>query len=273
MRKYLVLFVLPFFLYACADDLWIDDVRVEKTESREFSARRVGMFEITNKNGAIESSVWDEDSIYVEFEKWATGDSSFDARDNLNDIRIRTMEESGVLSIDVDYPTRIGTSYGCNVYINLPASLDLNLETSNGAVSVSETQGDIECHTSNGAITLKNTEGDARLRTSNGTIVTRNHYGELNGRTSNGEINADVVLPRRGECVLKTSNGGIVLSIPPDTSAMIKASTSNGRIEIGDLDVNITEMEKTELRGIMGNGEGDIELETSNGGISLRRSF
>jgi DUF4097 and DUF4098 domain-containing protein YvlB len=96
------------------------------------------------------------------------------------------------------------------------------------------------------------------------------HYGELDGRTSNGVISADIVLPRQGQCTLRTSNGPITLSIPESSSAIMEASTSNGQIQIHGLDVNVIKMDKTEFRGKIGGGQGDIDLQTSNGGIAIK---
>jgi hypothetical protein len=271
MRKLIVITMLPLFLYACdVADIWENDVRVEERESEDFSSSRIQNVQVETQNGSIESSVWDDDSIHVVFGKWATGYDREDAEDNLDDIEIYTSRDTdaGVLRIEVDLPKRKGASYGCDVSLRLPSSLFLDLESSNGAITVSESQNGFVCSTSNGAITIEDTEGYAELRTSNGKIMAINHYGELNGRTSNGKIDADVVLPRQGECILKTSNGAIILSVPArSTSAMIEASTSNGKVEVESLDVTITKMEKTGFKGKTGSGEGYIDLETSNGNI------
>jgi hypothetical protein len=240
----------------------------------DFSSSQIQKVEVRTKNGAIESRAWDDDSIHIVFEKWATGDYTEEAEDNLDDIKIRVREDkaSKVLDIEIESPSRTGTSYGCNVYMDIPASLFLDFRSSNGSVTVLESQNGVECTTSNGSITILDTEGPAELKTSNGKITAKGHYGELYVQTSNGSIDADVVLPRYGQCELKTSNGAIVLSIPDETSAMIDASTSNGRVEIRGLDIDVIRMEKKGFNGKMGRGEGDIGIETSNGNILVKRS-
>jgi hypothetical protein len=276
MKKYLIFAFFPFLLYACTVvGVWDDDnVRVEERETMDFSSSQIQKVEVRTKNGAIESRVWDDDSIHVVFERWATGDYAEEAEDNLDDIEIHVRENtaSKVLDIDIEIPSRTGVSYGCNVYLDIPASLFLDFQSSNGSIGVLESQNGLRCTTSNGAITILDTEGLAELRTSNGTIKVRNHYGELDAESSNGTIDADVILPRHGQCELKTSNGAITLSIPDETSAMIEASTSNGRVEIRGLDVDVIRMEKKGFNGKMGRGEGDIGIETSNGNILVKRS-
>jgi DUF4097 and DUF4098 domain-containing protein YvlB len=276
MKKYLVFAFFPFLLYACTVvGVWDDDnVRIEERETMDFSSSQVQKVEVRTKNGAIETRVWDDDSIHVVFEKWATGDHTEEAEDNLDDIKIHVRENttSEVLDIDIQIPSRTGVHYGCNVYLDIPSSLFLDFQSSNGAITVLESQNGVKCSTSNGAITILDTEGHAELRTSNGMIKVRNHYGELDAETSNGAIDADLVLPRYGQCQLKTSNGAITLSIPDETSAMIEASTSNGRVEIRGLDVDVIRMEKKGFNGKMGRGEGDIGIETSNGNILVKQS-
>ena len=269
MRKYMIIILLPLFLHACVT---IDnDVRAVKTESDDFPASQMQKVEVKTRNGSIESDVRDENSIHVVYEKWATGSDNQDAEDNLKDIEVHVKEDaaSGVLSIDVDAPNRPGTNYGCNVTLSLPASLFLELDSSNGAIMVQNSQNGLDCSTSNGAITIADTAGNAKLKTSNGKITVGNHYGELDGGTSNGEIDADVVLSEGGNCFLKTSNGKITLSLPDETSAMIEASTSNGGIEVEDLVITIISMNDQEFEGKMGDGEGNIDIKTSNGAILI----
>lgn len=275
MRKFLVIMFLPFLVYSCSstEDDVRDGVRVEEEESKDFSSSQMQKVKVETKNGSIESNVWDDDSIHVAFEKWAIGDTKEDAEDIIDDIQIFISEDtaSGVLSIDVDIPSG-EESYGCNIILDLPSSLSLDLESLNGAVTVSGSQSRLECFTSNGSIEIQDTKGNATLETSNGSITATDHYGDLNASTSNGAIAVEgIKLPTQGECILKTSNGAITLSIPDTTSAMIEASTVNGEIEMRGLDVIVIKMEETEFEGRIGAGEGVIKLKTSNGNILIKR--
>jgi DUF4097 and DUF4098 domain-containing protein YvlB len=258
MRKYLVIILLPFLLYACDVDIDgiddMDDVRVEEEDTRSFSSSQIKEVEVETINGSVECSVWDSDTIQVTFDKWATGDDREEAEDRMDDMKISISEDtgSGTLSIDVDRRSYSWGGYGCNVSLNIPSSISLDLKSTNGAIEIQDTRG------------------SAILETSNGSITVRNHYGELNGSSSNGAINVDIILPAYGECILRTSNGQIVLSVPNTTSAMIEASTSNGKIEIEGLDVTATKVGKTDFKGKMGGGKGHIDLETSNGNVLVK---
>lgn len=274
IRKIPIFFLLPLLFSSCVViDLSDDDVKFEKREIKNFSISKLSRLEVRNENGDIESRTWDEDYIRITFEKSATGRDRDDAEGNISDIKINIYEDtdSKALVVYVRTPKFTGTSYVCNVILNVPDSIYLDLESSNGSITVEGSNIGLNCKTSSDSINIQDTEGDANLTTSNGKIIVKNYYGEIYGKTSNGEINVDMVLSEKGKCILKTSNGAITLSIPATTSATIEASTSNGKIEIANLDISIIKISKSELKGEMGKGEGLIDLETSNGKIFIKR--
>jgi DUF4097 and DUF4098 domain-containing protein YvlB len=256
MKKFLVIMFLLFFLYACSSTDDTDDFRADESESKDFSSSQMTKVEVENVNGSIKSSVWSDESIHVLFEKWATGKTEQEAQANIGNIEIYVNEDavSGVLSIDVDIPINVEVDYGCNITLQLPSSLSLDLESING---------DIE---------IQDTKAEATLKTANGEITTRNHNGDLIASSSNGTIDTDIVLPDQGECMLSTLNGSIILSIPDTTSAMIDASTANGTVEVdANLGIAIIREEKKDFEGKMGNGKGNIELTTVNGDIRVEK--
>jgi DUF4097 and DUF4098 domain-containing protein YvlB len=120
----------------------------------------------------------------------------------------------GGFILDVDIPINVEVDHGCNITLQLPSSLSLDLESISGAIEI---QG---------------TKAEATLETVNGAIAARNHNGDLIASTSNGTIDTDIVLPDQGECMLSTLNGAITLSIPDTISAMIDASTVNGDVRV-----------------------------------------
>ena len=259
MKKFLVIMFLPFFLYACSstddtDDT--DDFRADESESRDFPSSQMTKVEVKNINGSIRSSVWSDELIYVLFDKWATGNTEQEAQANIDDIKIYVSEDDvpGVLIIDVDIPINVETDHGCNITLKLPSSLSLDLESITGVIEIQDTKA------------------EATLETVNGAIAAKNHDGDLIASTSNGTIDADIVLPDQGECMLSTLNGNITLSIPDTISAMIDASTVNGTVEVDrNLGIVITREEKKKFKGKMGNGEGQIELKTVNGDVRVEK--
>jgi len=69
-----------------------------------------------------------------------------------------------------------------------------------------------------------------------------------------------------------TVNGGITLELPASFSAEVRASTVNGDIET-DFPLTVTgRFGPRHLRGTVGTGGRDLDLNTVNGSIRLRKS-
>ncbi len=87
-------------------------------------------------------------------------------------------------------------------------------------------------------------------------------------KTSNGSIKAHIV--NMGNDVdIKSSNGSITLYLPKDLDADIKASTSNGRIKLHDFPITVSDISKTKVSGLIGNGGNLLDLKTSNSNIHI----
>ncbi len=106
----------------------------------------------------------------------------------------------------------------------------------------------LDVSTSNGSIHITDVTGSLRLTTSNGSIVVRN--------CGASELHAH------------SSNGAIEIGVPRGLNANLYARTSNGRI-YADVDVATHHLAANFLEGRIGTGGPPIDLQTSNGSISL----
>ncbi len=70
--------------------------------------------------------------------------------------------------------------------------------------------------------------------------------------------------------MLTSVNGGVQLKVPHDTQAQVRARCTNGRVSVDGLPFSV-EGERTRRRvdGTLNGGGGRIELQTTNGGVSL----
>lgn len=232
--------------------------------------------EIETFNGTVNSAVTSEDSIKVTLKLWATGISSVDAAEHINDINVSITRDSvsGIYRIkaDVDPEFIHPRNYGCDVTLNLPESLYVDLKTSNGKISADGHLQNLKLETSNGEIIISNTAGSADLSTSNGAITVNRHSGDIEGKTSNGDIDADVIMPvRDGICRFASSNGKITLAIPDSVETKIWLETSNGKITVSDFDLGDYNQDPDIFESAMGDGSGDLKLTTSNGNVDLKK--
>jgi hypothetical protein len=142
--------------------------------------------------------------------------------------------EDGTLTVEDGCPSfNILLLGGCRVdfRITVPASVAIDLDSSNGDLVVEGIEGTIVVGTSNGDIDLDRITGPAEATTSNGSIVGRGlESASLAADTSNGRISlVFAAVPDRVEA--DTSNGDIDIALP-DAPYRIHADTSNGDVDI-----------------------------------------
>ena len=138
--------------------------------------------------------------------------------------------------------------------VRVPSGVRFVGRTVNGAVEAANLASDVDANTVNGSIRVS-TSGVAQAQTVNGSIT-----------ASLGRANWSDALEFR------TVNGGITLRLPTDLSAEVRAQTVNGEIET-DFPLTVSgRMGPRRLRGTIGSGGRQLELETVNGSIRLRKS-
>ena len=185
-----------------------------------------------------------------------------------------SLEPSGdTLTVKIRKPTRLfNKSVGVSLDITIPGRTNLELETHNGSVAVTDIRGEVRAITHNGKITTMRVSGSTVLETHNGLISIRQTSGDAKLRTHNGSVKAFYAesAPSDSDISIVTSNGSIELETPPDLSARVEVSTHNGSINT-DLPITISgRFSKNRLTGTIGSGQGRLHLETHNGSIRLR---
>jgi DUF4097 and DUF4098 domain-containing protein YvlB len=102
---------------------------------------------------------------------------------------------------------------------------------------------------------LKRVGGLVRGGTTNGGVVV-----ELDGARWDGET-LDV----------KTTNGGIVMSVPENYSAHLETGTINGHLSV-DFPVTVQGRITRELAVNLGSGGPTVRATTTNGGVKIKRT-
>ncbi len=105
----------------------------------------------------------------------------------------------------------------------------ITLDTSNGAIDVYDSSGSLNADTSNGRIEVVRFAGDLYLDTSNGEMWLEQVSGTVDAETSNGSVQY-IGTPAVGSNRIRTSNGSITVRVPFDASIAFDAGTSSGRI-------------------------------------------
>lgn len=161
-----------------------------------------------------------------------------------------------------------------SIEVRMPKNADLQIDTSNGAVSLDAIRGTVQVHTTNATITASGLEGRCALATTNGRVEATGRFQSLDLRSTNGAITARAQSGSRmdSEWSIRTTNAGIELALPPDLKANLSAGTTNGGILL-QLPVAVQGLQGgSHLRGTLGGGGPELFVRTTNAGVRIDAS-
>jgi hypothetical protein len=233
-----------------------------ETIDRTFDVRPGASVVLSNVNGAITVSAWDQPRVRVIARK-KVETSKEQLKGALGELRVDIQQRDGGLVVTTKYPRQGSESIfdwftGDRVQaqvrfeLTVPRSMSLDVENVNGSIEVTDVTGTHE------------------LETTNGRIEVARCAGSLDASTTNGAIEAELTKVTRGQPLrFETTNGRIEVALPASLAVDVDAGTTNGSIN-SDLPVSTTRISKNSLRGSINGGGTPLRLRTTNGGISIR---
>jgi hypothetical protein len=205
------------------------------------------------QNGGIHVEAWDRNEVRVR--AIVQGNARTDAR--AREIAGQVQVQSGggrVYATGPDLERR--EWWSVSYRINVPRKNDLDLNATNGGITINGVHGNLRFDTTNGGVRLNEVGGFVR------------------GETRNGGLNITLAGSRwDGDGLdVETSNGGVNLAIPDGYNAELETRTVNGGLNI-DFPVTV-QGELSSRRGItttLGSGGPPVRVRTTNGGVRINR--
>lgn len=233
---------------------WYGDRLVGNCEIREQTLEASGgtISVDGRQNGGVSVKGWDQGQILVRAQIQTGAPNAGEAVQLARQVRIETAGNKIFASgpeNQKDY------HWSVNYEVFVPRRSDLSLETNNGGISISEVNGRIDFSASNGGVVLKKCGGSVHGSTTNGGLVV-----ELAGDHWEGET-LDV----------RTTNGGVSMSVPENYSAHLQTGTVNGSISV-DFPVTVQGRITKELAVNLGSGGATVRATTTNGGVRIKRT-
>ena len=241
---------------------------LEETFKKRLPAENVTSLSVSNQNGSIEVESWSENQIEIIAYKKVRASNREKAEKLMELLEIEIDQSGSQIRIETIHPRHhknrdsgflswlfsLGDNGGASVdyIIKVPQKMDLDLNSTNGGLFVSDCEGTID------------------LKTTNGKIVAENIKGSTNCKTTNGSIKAylDEVY-KKEDMTFKSTNGSIKVYLPSDTDADVEAKTTNGSIDC-DLPIHReSKRSKRHLYGEINDGGSLIYLKTTNGSIKI----
>ncbi len=236
----------------CQDN-W-NDKRLERhCEIREQTLSATDMLTVdSGKNGGISIKGSDRNDVLVR----ARIESSGTSRNEAEQLGKQIMVETAGSRIRSSGPEQKRDAWWSVTFeILVPRRSNLALTAHNGGIAIADVNGRIEFNGLNGGVVLRRVGGKVHGSTTNGGLVV-----ELDGSRWDGE-----------ELNVKTTNGGVVMSVPENYSARLETGTVNGHVST-DFPITVQGRITKELSMDLGSGGPTVRATTTNGGVRLKRS-
>ncbi len=247
---------------------------------------------VSTFNGNVDISVSGGTAIKVDVTKRGSGNTPDDAKSDLTNIQVNMNQQGNTVNVTAqrsDKRTDVGNS-GASAKLTVPPGSTIQIQTSNGKVTVSGEVAAVTVQSSNGAIDVRGATGALNLKTSNGNITSNGGSDKITLETSNGAIDATTTkavqisetssngalrfngpLADQSKNVLHTDNAAVVVTLPAASSFTLDASTSNGKVT-SDFPVKGDNPNDNQLKGAVGaSPQTTLSLQTSNANIEIHK--
>lgn len=161
---------------------------------------------------------------------------------------------------------------GVDFTLQVPAGVRVKAASGNGDLNISGTGTEVVAASGNGRVTIQDARGPVDASTGNGDIRVVTSTGPVSANSGNGAIEVSIgKLDRSPEMSFSTGNGAVTLRLPEGFGAELDASTGNGSVT-SDFPVRVTgRMDRSRLRGTLGNGGARLSISSGNGDVEIRR--
>jgi len=239
------------WLQSCDND-WSSD-RARFCEVRNYSIRPTATLSVDGgDNGGVSFFGWDRDEVKVVAMIQTNGDDDSQAAALAKQVKI----ETGGGRVRAEGPSSRGRrSWSVSYHVYVPRRSNLEAVTKNGGVSAQLVEGTMEFRATNGGISLDRVGGDVRAETTNGGV-----NAKMTGTTWRG----------RG-LDLRTTNGGVSLTIPAGYNARLETGTVNGGMSV-DFPITVQGRMGRHVEAQLGSGGPLIRAVTTNGGVKISGS-
>jgi hypothetical protein len=234
-----------------------------ETVERSFDPGDAEELAVRTDSGDVTLSVGDGDAVSGTVRK-----ESRSGEDALDEVTVEGTRSDGRLIVA---PQR------SNPKANVSVSLDLSVpeglavveaRTSNGDVDADDVAGNGTYSSTNGDVTVTGVDGFVTVESTNGDVDASDVGGLDGAATTNGDVSVDVPA-LRGDATCRSHNGDVTVAVPEDLSAAVVLETSNGDATVEGVSMAVESSDDNEVRGTMGAGDHALEVQSTNGDVTL----
>lgn len=229
---------------------------VEDVVEKSFSVNDDSTFTLSNINGEVEITSWQQAKIKV------IATIKADDQESRDRIEVKMKQQGDQVNVATQYEKSFNyknsNSGQVSYQVWLPASTNLSdIELVNGSLTIEGVQGEVEAELVNGSIVAKGLSQNSDISSVNGSI--KAYYQSLDQNLDDIEI--------------ETVNGSIKLYLPEEVNAALDIETMHGSISTDfGLKAKKNSYVGRSLNGNIGSGGTKINLESVNGSIKVLKN-
>lgn len=241
------------------------DQRVTEESEEAFPVTGGTPLAVENRNGDVRVERGDATDVEVELVKRTRFDASL-----FDGVTVEGSTDDGVFVVRTTYERdRLASRVSVDLTVRIPDAVPLSsASTANGDAVAEGVTGDATVQTVNGDAEARDVAGYVTLRSSNGDAVARDTVGVAGAATTNGEVDV-AVLDIRDDATLESTNGDVVAALASDLAVTVDVRTSNGTVEVRDLDLSGGRRTARRVTGDLNGGGPTLTLRTVNGDVEL----
>lgn len=246
---------------------------VVKSEERTITKGEAPTLKVRpHSNGGVQVQGWDKDTYSVTACKAA---ADYEGQAQVTLAKITLTAQNGEVS--TDGPNREDNDWTVYLLIRAPKAASIDIETTNGPLSVYTVDGRLTARATNGPISLQDFAGDADVTAQNGPISISGSSGNIRIHTENGPISVDLKGTTWSGAGLSADakNGPLTLFVPSDYQSSFVVESRNYspmNCHAAICDNARKTWDENNRRIEFGNSPAMIHLSTVNGPVSVRSS-
>ncbi len=229
--------------------IWaVPSFAISKEFNQSYPLQPGGSLELQNVNGTVDVQGWDRNEIEIHAVKTAKHKES-----DLERVSIEVDARPDAILIATRYPQNEGVEVAVDYTIHVPHGAHVE-----------------HIGTVNGTLRVAGVETVEDLHTVNGNVEVFEAGGNVHAHTTNGNVHLELAhLPGKTGVAAETTNGSLVLAVPPDMQADVEARCLNGNFS-SELPITMESSQRPrEMHGRLGRGGAPIHLRTVNGVIRV----
>jgi DUF4097 and DUF4098 domain-containing protein YvlB len=212
-----------------------------------------------------------------------------------NDVQIVESQTGNTVTIQINFPHMNwhwnSGRRDLTIDLQVPSDLDMKIVTSDGNVSATTVNGNMDLQSGDGNISAKQVRGTVKLHTGDGNVdgagfdgsleattgdgnlKIEGRFDSLNLKSGDGSIDAQANLGSKIASAwgLHSGDGRVTLRVPGDLNADVDAHTGDGSISM-DIPVAVSgSLSHSSIRGKMNQGGGELKISSGDGSIHIEK--